>query len=128
MSRQLEDLAIRSPSEGRRLQLARHLIVTDRFTGLAFALRLLSSGDPLGTTFFDRVDAISTSRHTGPSSKAKQLLIDRLPGALRRLDSHRQERLIAMVKPYGIRFEPDPNVATTCRLGHATCAMIACLR
>ena len=102
VSRQLEDLAITSPSEGRRLQLARHLIITDRFTGLAFALRLLSSGDPLGPTFFDRVDAIWTSRHTGPSSMAKQLLMDRLPGALRRLDAHRQERLIAMMKPYGI--------------------------
>ena len=102
VSRQLEDLAVSSPSEGRRFQVARHLIVTDRFTGLAFALRVLSSGDPLGTTLFDRVDAVWTSRHTGPSSRAKQLLIDRLPGALRRLDSHRQERLIGMVKPYGV--------------------------
>ena len=106
VSRQLEDLAMSSPSEGRRLQVARHLIVTDRFIGLAFALRVLSSGDPLGTTLFDRVDAIWTSRHTGPSSVAKQLLIDRLPGALRRLDSHRQERLTGMVKPYGIDSRP----------------------
>jgi hypothetical protein len=37
VSRQLEDLAVSSPSGGRRLQVARHLILTDRFTGLAFA-------------------------------------------------------------------------------------------
>ena len=106
VSRRLEDLAVSSPSEGRRLQLSRHLIATDRFTGLALSLRVLSSGDPLGTTLFDRVDAIWASRHTGPSPVAKQLLADRLPGALRRLDSHGQERLIGMVKPYGIGTRP----------------------
>jgi hypothetical protein len=100
--RQLEELAVSSPFDGRRLQLARHLIATDRFTGLAFALRVIISGLPTGTALFDRVDTNWASRHTGPSLISKELLVDRLPGALSRLDTHRQERLLEMVKPYGI--------------------------
>ena len=86
--------------EGRRLQLARHLVAIDRFTGLVLALRLVGAGDMLGTVLIDRIDQSWTHRHTSPDAATRRLLLERLPAAFANLDPHRLERVTGMVKPY----------------------------